>query len=460
MKAASEASPDAAGEGEALRQLATLLTLQRKAQAAKSRAEIGFLLANDSQLLVPYRNAVLWLYRAKRRGRIEAMSGVPLPARDGPYGHWAAKLCRFLGHDSRATPKVVTADTAPEALRRQWREHFPAQALWLPVTGAAGRPIGALLLGRDQSWPERDIRLLTSWADAAGLALDAVVSNEALPLRLWRFLAARGAHLAAAAALVAAAGLFVPVQLTVQGAAEVIPLQALVVRAPINGVIDEIAVRPNAPVSAGALLVRFDDREIRAKLDVVRHGLELAQAEYRLAQQAAITSREAQANLNILRERIEQRRAEVVQAERLLERVELRADRDGVAVLADAEGLKGRPVRVGERILSVADPTRAELEIWIAAADSIALPDGASVDFFLNVEPGRPRPARLAYVSYQAVNSPAGILAFRATARFAEGEAPPRIGLRGTAKLHGDKVPLGYYLLRRPLAAAREIIGF
>ena len=35
-----------------------------------------------------------------------------------------------------------------------------------------------------------------------------------------------------------------------------------------------------------------------------------------------------------------------------------------------------------------------------------------------------------------------------------------RIGLRGTAKIYGERVLLGYYLLRRPLATVREWTGW
>ena len=449
-----------AAENDGLKRLATLLTLQRKAQASASTAEIGYLLVNDSQFIAPYRNAVLWLHGGHRMGKIEAMSGVPLPARDAPYGHWIAKLCRHLAKNYPQADKALSVGDAPADLKPSWLEHLPPQALWLPVRGAGGRAIGGLLLAREPQWPERDIRLLANWVESAGLALDAISARSAWPLRLWLWLRVQGVRLALGAALLLIVALAMPVRLSVLAPAEVIPLKPLVVRAPLNGIIEEVAVQPNAAVKTGDLLVRFDDREIRAKLDVVRHGLELAQAEFRLNQQAAITSREAQANLTILRERIEQRRAEVSQAERMLERVELRADRDGVAIIADADGLRGRPVRVGERILSVAEPERSEIEFWIAAADSIVLQDGAAVDFFLNVEPGAPRSAKLNYIGYQAVTSPAGILAFRGTAHFDEGVELPRIGLRGTAKLHGETVPLGYYLLRRPMAAAREILGF
>ena len=44
--------------------------------------------------------------------------------------------------------------------------------------------------------------------------------------------------------------------------------------------------------------------------------------------------------------------------------------------------------------------------------------------------------------------------------RLSDAAHPPRIGLKGTAKVFGERVSLFYYLLRRPLAAARQFVGF
>jgi hypothetical protein len=41
----------------------------------------------------------------------------------------------------------------------------------------------------------------------------------------------------------------------------------------------------------------------------------------------------------------------------------------------------------------------------------------------------------------------------------AETSRVPRLGLRGSAKIDGQMVPLGYFLLRRPLAVARQWLG-
>ena len=44
-------------------------------------------------------------------------------------------------------------------------------------------------------------------------------------------------------------------------------------------------------------------------------------------------------------------------------------------------------------------------------------------------------------------------------AKLLDATHPPRIGLKGTAKVFGERVSLFYYLLRRPLAAARQFVG-
>ena len=93
-------------------------------------------------------------------------------------------------------------------------------------------------------------------------------------------------------------------------------------------------------------------------------------------------------------------------------------------------------------------------------ADAITLQPGAEVEFFLNISPGSPLRAKLHQASYEATQSPASLLGYRLKATLEDADHMPRIGLRGTAKLYGEKVTLFYYLARRPLAAARQFLGW
>ena len=81
----------------------------------------------------------------------------------------------------------------------------------------------------------------------------------------------------------------------------------------------------------------------------------------------------------------------------------------------------------------------------------------AAIALFLDSDPLNRHMATLERAAYQAQSNAAGQLAYRLDARF--DQAPPRIGLRGTAKLFGARAPLALYLLRRPLAALRQAVG-
>ena len=66
---------------------------------------------------------------------------------------------------------------------------------------------------------------------------------------------------------------------------------------------------------------------------------------------------------------------------------------------------------------------------------------------------------RLRSVSYTPRAQPGGTTSYTVMAD-PDGVSPPRIGARGTARLYGERVPLIFQLLRRPLVATRQFIGF
>ena len=92
-------------------------------------------------------------------------------------------------------------------------------------------------------------------------------------------------------------------------------------------------------------------------------------------------------------------------------------------------------------------------------ADAINLEPGAEVEFFLNIAPERRIDATLRYASYEASVGPDGALSYRLKATLVGDAPPPRIGLKGTAKIYGPHVTLFYFLIRRPLATLRQIAG-
>ena len=438
--------------------LSTLVQLVKRARHAGSMQELGFIVVNETHSLVPYRQAALWRRDRHGKGRVAALSGVPVVERNAPFVLWLERVFAGLDHKvPAAAARPVVAGDLPPALAQEWAEWLPANAVLVPLVSPVQGALGALLVAREQPWSEAERYLLQEIADGYAHAWMGLAGRRR---SLFGRLPGRRGFVRLAIAVVLIACLWLPITLTALAPAEVTPFEPTVVRAPLDGVVDRFVIQPNEIVTEGQLLLELDPRAIENKLEVAAKALAVAEAEYRQAAQQAVFDDKSRAQLAILKGRTDQRRADMVYAKSLLERIHVTATRGGIALLDNPNDWVGRPVTIGERLMEIADPTQAELEVWLPVADAISLEPGARIDFFLNVAPEAPLAATLRQANYQATLSPGGVLAYRLKAELADKTRPPRIGLRGTAKVHGDPVTLFYYLIRRPLAAARQLVGY
>jgi hypothetical protein len=448
-----------------------LVQLEKRIRHATTVEEFGFLVVNETHALVRYRQAILWRRTPGGGGKIVAVSGLALPDANAPFMVWLADLLRHLDGraDGRGGIEAIDASGVPPGEGGEWGEWLPPHALCIPLddfggqTGAptsgqtGGRNLGCLFLVRDEPWTDHDRHLMTYLADSYAHSWAALLARRRPDRLSW--LHRRKGKLGLLALAVAAGLCWLPVRQSVLAPAEVIPREPVVVRASIDGVVDRFEVRPNQMVAEGQVLLSLDPARLQNRLDVAKKAHEVSEAEYRQAAQQAVFDPRSKTSLAILQGRMEQNAAEVAYLEGLSQRIEIKAPRGGIVIFDDVNDWIGKPVAIGERILIVADPREAEIEIHMPVADAIALERDAEVTLFLNVDPQHPIEGALSFASYQANPTPEGGLAYRLKADFAAGVTPPRIGMKGTAKVHGEETTLFYYVMRRPLAALRQRIG-
>lgn len=425
---------------------ARFISLESAARAAGSVEQLAFSMVNDPQTLFGYRHAALLI-----AGRVRALTGISVVEPNAPFVAFVEQAAAQLRTQPGAEQvQNVSALNLSAQTRADWHQLSAPAVAWVPLQSGDGQLFGALWIAREQPWSEPELALLAQLGDCyrhAWLALQ--------PKKPWRLRWPRR-RLLAIGALVLLLGLL-PVRQSVLAPAEVVPLNGQVIAAPLDGVITEFMVKPNDRVRTGDVLLRFDATAVRARADVAAHALAVAEAELKANAQRAFSDAESGARIDLFAARVEQKRAEHDYARALLERTEVRAERDGIAVFADAQRWIGRPVLTGERLMEIAAPGEAELRIELAVADALDFAPGTEVALFLDSDPLRRYQARIQRLAYEAQPTVSGQLAYRLDASF--DSAPPRIGLRGTAKLHGGRAPLILYLLRRPLAALRQSIG-
>jgi hypothetical protein len=456
-------------EPQVTQSLAALLELSRRARATASARELGFLLVNDSHVLAPFRQSALWLAGEG----LHTLSGLVQVEANAPYALWLEQVCAHLAGQGGPSTRTLTAADLPAALSGPWAEWWPEHALWLalPAAGAQTAPAqcqAGFLLVREQPWLPQEQALLWEWADVWWHAFAALrrSSNNAwrqmakhlhaqlqmLPgRRWWQQRPLRWAALALAI-------LLLPVHLTVLAPGELVPAHPVMVRAPLDGVVDVFYVQPNQLVKKGQPLFGFDEALIQSRIDVAAQNLATAETEYRQTSQQALTDARAKPQLALLQGKTEEKRAELDYLRDQLLRARVLATQDGVVLFDDPSEWIGKPVTVGERILRLAAPGDAEVEAWLPLADAIALPDGAPVSLYLNASPLSALDARLRYMAHDAVQRPDGSYAYRVRATL-DAPTAQRVGLKGTAKLQGEWVLLVYWVMRRPLASVRTTLG-
>jgi len=453
--AAPRPAPDAGLQG-----LTTLLQLERSARHAGSRTELGFIIVNETHRLLDYHQAVLWRYNVTGGVRIEAVSGVAQLDRNAPYLVWLEGVVRtIVRSDGGRKVRTVTAGELGAGDQDGWQEWVPGHALWAPLVSPRGELIGGIWFTRAREWGAPESTLVDRLADAFAHAWVALEALDRRPFRerFAAWLPNRKIQIAVLLGVIAA--LLIPVHESVLVPADVVANQPLIVAAPVDGVVKQFHVRPNAAVKQGDLLFSLDDTTFRGRYEVATKALAVARADYLRAAQKGFDDDKSRAEVALLAATMQEKQAEADYTARLLERVDVRAPRDGVAVYGDANDWIGKPVATGERVMTLAEPTRTEVQAWVPVRDAINLEQGAPVKLFLNNDPTRPLDATLYQTSYEAQATPDGVLAFRVKARFDDGVGRPRIGLKGTAKVYGHRVTFFYYMMRRPLAVARQFLG-
>ena len=439
--------------------LSTLLQLEKDIRHAENIDKFNFLVVNDARRLIDFHQAVLWKLEPPAGSSIQAVSGLAAIDRNAPYIIWLKKVIKHLLKQPNANKAhTVSRDALPAALNDGWSEWSLGQCLWCPIPAPSGKLLGGLWLNRKRNWEAGEISLLEHLCDAYGHAWSALTGHqETWRERLSRRFRTRRTRWAIAVTLVAL--MFLPVHQTVLAPAEIRAYQPEIVSAPLEGVIKTFHVEPSTTVAEGDLLFSMDDTTLRNRYEIAEKALAVTEANYMRAAQKSFTDDESKAELALLNARVEEKSAEVRYTAELLGRIHVRAEHNGIAVFSDANDWLGKPVVVGEKVLTLANPDDAELQIQLPVDDAINLEPGARVRMFLNIDPTHPLDAQLRQTSYEAEVTPDDILAFRLKASFDEGTPLPRIGLKGTAKIYGNRVPLFYYLMRRPISAVRQTLG-
>jgi hypothetical protein len=436
--------------------LSTFLELEAMARNAESEKALQFIIVNESRRLLPYRQAFLLSTgkKAKHKYQVEAASSLSVIDRNAPFIGWLENLVNILaGRGQSNSIQHVDSQGCPEKYRKEWNEYSLPFVLWVPLCLKDDTLLGGLWLTKETPWQDNEITIIKRLASAYAHAWYALTG-----IKKPRTGGNRRRNIVYGIPAVLVLVCFLPVRLSTIAPVEVVAKEPLIVSAPINGVIADIIIAPNTSVAKGEVIFRYEDTNLRNNYEIAEKALEVSEARLRKATQGAFQDVNSKAQVALLKTEVDLKKTERDFAKELLDQVNVFAEKDGLLIYGDKSDWIGRPVAVGERIMEIADTGSIQLRIDLPVSDAIVLAEGAEVRVFLDIDPLNPVTAEITHASFHAALTPANVLAYRVDAAFVD-TVNVRIGLKGSAKIYGNKVSLFFYLFRRPISAMRQFVG-
>ena len=427
--------------------LELLVALEADIRKQPKRSALALHAVNDTRTLIDFGQAFLFRFNKSGKPVLDLASSISRVEMHAPLSRVISKIVKGLPkHD-----KICGVDLK----YAQHTENYPfGNGLWVPLFNRKKLCFAGILFARETPFVEADgaiaLRLGQTYEHAFA-ALSPPSMLRLLSVPRWMLWLVPPLLLAL---------IFIPVPMTSLAPFEVVAKNAAEVAAPIDGAISDVVAEPNSVVKKGDVLFRFEDTSLKAEAEIAQQKAIVAEARLATATNGAFTDLEMKRSLSELKSEVDLAKAQRDYAESLLARATVVAAESGLVVFSSKSEWIGKPVRVGEKIMEVANPANVEYRLDLAVHDSISLHGGGKVKLFLDADPLNPRQGSITEMSYHAMEKAGGALAYNVRVAPLDVTEPVRIGLRGTAQLSGETVSLGFYLLRRPIAALRQYFGY
>nr|WP_010130154.1 HlyD family secretion protein [Microbulbifer agarilyticus] len=452
-----------------LKRLNSFLALEKKLRQAANVAQVAQIACSDSQFLLNFDTC---LFFSGSRLTLTAASNVSAVDNTACDTQRWQKLVRENIQQSLDKGPLEVAIPSPPPIDRQHvdpqhtdsQENNKAAAsgqlmVLMPLDApdnaySRKRPdLGCIALLRRHPLSPQELEVFRELAAAVRQALLALRGTKSFSLRRW----IQRRPLIFAAAIIAVS--LLPVRQSVLAPASLAAIEPRIVSARTDGVIRTIDVPPNARVDNTQLLFTLEDAEVTAEIDRVQQEIALYSERLRMArqynfQQTAAGYKLAQAETDLFI-----RKLDLEFQHSQLEKTRIRAPSSGVAIYTDPAAWIGRRIRAGEKVMEIVQPNARRIQIDLPTSDAIALPETARVMFYAESNPLTPIAGHLTYHSLltsEGENQPAS---YRLLAAIEQDQPHIRINTRGHARIYGARVPLVYYLLRKPISTARRWLG-
>ncbi|MCB1213601.1 MAG: efflux RND transporter periplasmic adaptor subunit [Chlamydiia bacterium] len=462
MKDQSEEVKSSNGKDRLIQMLGICNRLSVKIHATESIDAFSFVAANDTHHAIPYDRAIIWCLEGETP-QVLAVSGQTEIDSETEYMQQLVSVVQGIKQIDR--PQAITSDSIDskhEENFKQIQEHTPAHLLWLPIYTEDTLTLGLWIERWESKYSpvsEDEVQILMNFLmPVYGSAWKKFSKSNRRKTRKQK-----QSYVQLVILILLIACYLIKVPQRVVAPCEVIDLTPFTVTAPIDGVIQEVYVRSGQNVDKDAPLFSLEKEIYEQKLRVAENDYDKASRELDRSVRTGLTDKEESLeDLPILRLELEKARLETEFARHNLGLLDVESPIGGVVMMEIGEHAQGRPVKLGERILTLNNPKNSAVRIWVPEIDHVAFDRSTPIKVVLKVSPETYHEAMIQYVSTQTTISENDISSFVVDATWSDQHDKHediKLGQKGNAILYGEDVSLLYYFFRKPWATLRRILG-
>ena len=256
-------------------------------------------------------------------------------------------------------------------------------------------------------------------------------------------------RLALLAALIAV--MFVPVRERLNAEFVLKAPEIVTVYAWFDGPVARVFKQDGDPVKKGTPVMRYDLNLLNFKLANAKNQLAETEKEYDLESRAAFNDRNRLGRVKLLEARLQTAAVAVREAQWYIDHAEVKSPADGLLVLAGgrAEQLENKAVRTGDKLFEVYGGQGVIAEIQVNERESSILAGKLEATLFPYTSPETGWRTEILSVRKTPELTEQRLYCYVVKARVLNlSRASMRYGMRGIARLEGERVALWYYLFR------------
>ena len=238
---------------------------------------------------------------------------------------------------------------------------------------------------------------------------------------------------------------------------ELVPYDEITEYAPYAGMIKSVSFNSGDMVKKGDIVLEYDTQELSYKLLETKTSYDKISAELDWNKQQSFNNTEQLGNVKVLVLQQEAVEIEIEKNEWYIKNAKIKADISGVFVLNETEKWVGKAVTAGEKLFEIIPPNKINAEIMLDEQSASVIDDKMNITLYLYSCPEMPIHGKILSASPRPMLTKTGQFCYLIKMKLHEIDSNFIVGMRGIARVSGEKVSIGYYLFKNLVLWWRKI---